>query len=338
MRRPWTPVVLAVMAATGASAQEVHTFATGVETVYVDVWVGQGETPVSGLSASDFAVTDEGVPQDVELVDTSRVPLHTVLVFDTSASVAGRPLEALTAAARSFLEGLAPADHATLVTFSHVRRLQGPVAGEPGAVAAALSGVFASGATALYDAVYTGLRLTDPRWGRPVVMVFSDGADRVSWLSAEAVEAAARESEATVYVVDSGWSETLHVASRTEGGRLDNDKAGPRPQLVPSSGSGRTAYGGYLRAPVLVTHETPVFLRHVAEETGGAVFTAGRAESLDESFLAVLARVKSRYLLRYQPAGVEAGGWHKLDVRLKDRKGDVRARKGYFVAPAPPSD
>jgi VWFA-related protein len=300
----------------------------------VDVWVGQGETPVAGLRASDFQVTDDGVPQEVELVDTSRVPLHAVLLFDTSASVAGRPLEALKAAARAFLEGLAPADHATLVTFSHLRRLQGPVAGEPGAVAAELSSLSASGATALYDAVYTGLELTDPRWGRPVVMVFSDGADRVSWLSAEAVEASARESEATIYVVDSGGSETRHVTSQTEVKGLDNDMAGPRPKLV---GSGNHS-SSYSRTPILVTHETPVFLRHVAEETGGAVFTAGGTEHLDESFLAVLGRVKSRYLLRYQPQGVKAGGWHELDVRLEGRKGDVRARKGYFVAPAPPSD
>jgi Ca-activated chloride channel family protein len=337
MRSLRLAIALTVIAATGGSAQEIPTFATGVETVYVDVWVGQGETPVPGLRASDFEVTDDGVPQEVELVDTSRVPLHAVLLFDTSASVAGRPLEALKAAARAFLEGLAPADHATLVTFSHMRRLQGPVAGEPRVVAAALSGVSASGATALYDAVYTGLELTDPRWGRPVVMVFSDGADRVSWLSQEAVEAAARESEATIYVVDSGWSKTLHVTNRTEVGRFDNDKAGPRPPVTSPSGSS-IGVNSALRAPVLQTHETPVFLRHVAEETGGAVFTAGGTESLDESFLAVLARVKSRYLLRYQPAGVDAGGWHKLDVRLKDRKGDVRARKGYFVAPAPPSD
>jgi Ca-activated chloride channel family protein len=328
-------IVLTVSVVPGAAAQEVPTFTTGVEAVYVDVWVGQGEAPLRGLRASDFEVTDDGVPQAVELVDTSRVPLHAVLVFDTSASVAGRPLEALKSAARGFLEGLTPADRATLVTFSHVRRLQGPVAGEPGAVAAALSSVSASGATALYDAVYTGLKLTDPRWGRPVVMVFSDGADRVSWLSGEAVEAAARESEATVYVVDSGWGETLHVTSRTEVGRLDNDMAGPRPQITRPSGSG---VNSVLRAPVLQTHETPVFLRHVAEETGGTVFTAGSAEGLGESFLAVLARVKSRYLLRYQPAGVKAAGWHKLDVRLEGRKGDVRARRGYFVAPAPPSD
>jgi Ca-activated chloride channel homolog len=335
MRRPWLAVVLAMMAATGTSAQEVPTFTTGVESVYVDVWVGQGGTPLSGLSAADFELEDDGVPQEVELVDTSRVPLHAVLVFDASASVAGRPLEALKGAARAFLAGLAPADHATLVTFSHVRRLQGPVAGEPGAVAAALSRVSASGATALYDAVYTGLKLTDPRWGRPVVMVFSDGADRVSWLSAESVEAVARESEATVYVVDSGWSETLHVTSRTEVGRLDNDMAGPRPQITRPSGTG---VNSVLRAPVLQTHQTPVFLRHVAEETGGAVFTAGSAEGLNESFLAVLARVKSRYLLRYQPAGVKPGGWHRLDVQLRGKKSDVRARKGYVVASAPQSD
>jgi hypothetical protein len=55
-------------------------------------------------------------------------------------------------------------------------------------------------------------------------------------------------------------------------------------------------------------------------------------DRLDESFLAVLAHVKSRYLLRYEPSGVAREGWHKLEVTVRGKKGDVRARRGYSVA------
>jgi len=80
-------IVLAASA--GAAPQEVPTFTTGVESVYVDVWVGHGTTRLPDLGASDFEVKDNGVRQTVELVDASTVPLHAVLVLDTSASVAG---------------------------------------------------------------------------------------------------------------------------------------------------------------------------------------------------------------------------------------------------------
>jgi VWFA-related protein len=326
-------ITLAASAAASAAPQEVPTFATTVESVYVDVWVGSGSTPLTGLSGSDFEVKDNGVPQAVALVDASHVPLHAVLVLDTSASVAGAPLEALKRAARAFLEGLGPEDRATLVTFSHVRRLRGPVAGTPSAVATALGGVSASGATALHDAVFTALELADPRRGRPVVMVFSDGEDRVSWLGAETVEAVARESEASVYVVDSaGRSDTLNIAATTEAGTPDTGAVGLRSTMVAPQGSGAAGQASRYRASTLRAHETPVFLRHLVEQTGGQVWNVGGLDRLDESFLAVLAHVKSRYLLRYEPSGVAREGWHKLEVALRGRKGDVRARRGYSVA------
>jgi VWFA-related protein len=320
-------VVLVLTAAPEAAPQQVPTFATGVENVYVDVWVGHGAAPVEGLAASDFEVRDNGVPQRIELVDTEHVPLHTVLVVDTSASVAGRPLEALKAASGDFLKGLAPHDRATLVTFSHARRLRGSLAGEPAAAIAALGTLSASGATALRDAVFTGLGLVDPRKGRSAVVIFSDGVDRVSWLSAETVEAVARESEATVYVVDSAGRGDKAPVSESAGSFNPGPGGVFGSRRPAASGEGR----GRLDASVFVPHETIPFLRHLAEETGGQVFEAGSVEGLGESFRGVLARIKSRYLLRYEPTSVEAGGWHKLEVRLKGKRGDVRARRGYLA-------
>jgi hypothetical protein len=44
----------------------------------------------------------------------------------------------------------------------------------------------------------------------------------------------------------------------------------------------------------------------------------------------VLDEFNSRYILAYTPAGVAAPGWHRIDVRLKRKKGTVTARRGYF--------
>jgi hypothetical protein len=36
------------------------------------------------------------------------------------------------------------------------------------------------------------------------------------------------------------------------------------------------------------------------------------------------------YLLTYIPRGVEKGGWHPIDARLKNARGKVTARRGYL--------
>jgi hypothetical protein len=38
----------------------------------------------------------------------------------------------------------------------------------------------------------------------------------------------------------------------------------------------------------------------------------------------------SRYLITYTPRGVDARGWHPLEVKLKGRRGNVTARRGYL--------
>jgi tight adherence protein B len=73
----------------------------------------------------------------------------------------------------------------------------------------------------------------------------------------------------------------------------------------------------------------PLFLEQLAESTGGHVWPVGGDAPLAEVFLKVLEEFRGRYRLRYEPAGVKPGGWHRLKVELKDAKGKVRARPGY---------
>jgi hypothetical protein len=37
-------------------------------------------------------------------------------------------------------------------------------------------------------------------------------------------------------------------------------------------------------------------------------------------------------MLTYTPRGVDREGWHEVKVTLKDARGDVTARPGYFIA------
>ena len=72
------------------------------------------------------------------------------------------------------------------------------------------------------------------------------------------------------------------------------------------------------------------FLGDVVAATGGKLFEAASERDLRGRFLDVLTDIRARYVLSYTPGGVDAAGWHALDVRLKRAKGDVLARPGYW--------
>jgi hypothetical protein len=46
--------------------------------------------------------------------------------------------------------------------------------------------------------------------------------------------------------------------------------------------------------------------------------------------------MRTRYLLSYEPRGVERTGRHRLEVKVKGRKAEVRHRREYVVSgPSP---
>ncbi len=109
------------------AAQQPAVFPSEIESVYVDVFATKNGRGVTGLTAQDFVLEDNGVRQVVEVVDRSVVPTTAVLVLDVSSSVAGEKLAHLKKAARAFLHGMAEHDEAALVTFNHsVDLLQPP--------------------------------------------------------------------------------------------------------------------------------------------------------------------------------------------------------------------
>lgn len=304
MRAP-LPAAL-VLAASLAGAQEPPRFASEVGLVKLDVAVTRDGRPVRGLEAADFEVRDSGVLQAVELVERARSRVQAILLLDTSGSVAGEKLEQLKRAARAFVEGLAPEDSVTLLSFSYrVRQLAEP-GGTPAMAAPALERLAAGGTTAVLDAVAAATALADPRRGRPVLVVFSDGDDRLSWLTQRHVVEAARRADVVVHAI--GFTEAPRLP-RDIWRRLPNE----RPRLAGS----------------------PQLLNRLVEATGGRLFHADAPSDLGPAFLAALEDVRTRYLLRYEPTGVAADGFHPVEVKVRGRGLNVRCRPGYEALPGP---
>jgi len=278
---PVAAIALTVGASLVASAQQ-PTFSSRLDAVRVDALVTDGGKPLRGLGPGDFVVLDNGTPQTVDLASFETLPVNVILALDQSKSVTGDRLMQLKEAARTVLRTLAPRDQAALVTFSHRVALPQALTHDGHDVVAAVEAARPAGETALFDAVYAGLLtgVNDP--SRNLVLVFSDGVDTASWLSAPQVIETAKRSDAVVYA-------------------LSPKDAGSAP-----------------------------FLRDLAGQTGGAAFEVDSLQQLSNRFVAILEEFRHRYLLSYSPKGVQPGGWHKLEVRVKNRRATIKARPGYI--------
>lgn len=70
-------------------------------------------------------------------------------------------------------------------------------------------------------------------------------------------------------------------------------------------------------------------LKTLADVTGGRLIEIESSAQIAAEFKKILEDFRSRYVLTYVPAGVAAGGYHRLDVRVRRSGLKVTARPGY---------
>ena len=128
--------------------------------------------------------------------------------------------------------------------------------------------------------------------------------DNTSWLRREIVERAARRADAVVYGVA---------------------VAGAMGHGVHMSGDGPTLQSLH---PEYLPGQTD-FLESIAAASGGRVLKADTTVNLPKAFDEILREFRTRYLITYSPRGVDTPGWHTLEVNVKGRRAEVRARRGY---------
>jgi VWFA-related protein len=270
----------------------------------VDAFVTRNGAPVTGLQARDFDLRDEGVSQELELVAVEDVRLTVLFVFDTSGSLEGARLAALRASGDAFLGSLRPEDEVGLLSFSHQIKLVQAPSTDRAKVRSALRELRVEGGTALWDALHSALTLL-PRNRRALVVVFSDGEDNASFLGDREVPSEAERANALVEAVGFVAATPVRPVS-----------------LFPRSFVIREVLGFAV--------EPGMALRATAESTGGRLWTADDPARLTAAFAGISAAMNTRYVLRFEPDVRARAGWHRLDVRLRGGKGEVRARRGYF--------
>jgi VWFA-related protein len=265
-------------------------FRATADVVRVDVSVRQGSRVVDGLTAKDFEVLDNGVPQQVSELSYGRLPIDVTVGLDVSFSVTGPLLQQLQRAVSQLMRDLRDGDRLKLMLFNmRVMRVIDFTTDER-EVERAIRAVQAGGGTALFDAISAAFVSAPSSERRQLLMFFTDGMDSSSSTSPEALREVAQRTNATLAF------------------------------LVSSAG----ARGPAPTAPAVS------FLVQLAQETGGAAIFTARTVDLSTPFRSILERFRSTYVLHYTPRGVDQPGFHTLEVRVKRDKAIVTARRGYF--------
>jgi Ca-activated chloride channel family protein len=280
---------------------------TGLVAISAVVKTKDGQAQ-EGLTKDDFVLKQDGKEVPIHYFSRgSEVPLSFALMVDTSGSqetfIGDESL-----ASDVFFETMLgrQEDRAMLVEFDTTVLQLKSMTNSASALHFALSRMnqraAAKGGTLLYDAVYAVAKdaLAKER-GRKAMVILSDGGDNGSRRSlAEAIEQAQR-ADVQVYSI---------LYSMFKG--LSGGNTGRPPQADPG-----------LEA-----------LEKLSEGTGGHVFTVSRTMSLREIFVQIADDLRLQYELGYRPPpDTRPNSYHKLELKAKDKKLTVQARKGFFQPP-----
>lgn len=225
MTRYATSLLAAMIATSLSVGAQGPVFSLRTDAVRVDVSVLDRNRVVGGLTAADFEVLDNGVPQQVTFAGFDDTPVSAMLALDMSGSVRGERLEQLRVAGRRFVSALRPGDSAGLVSFSERVLIRSRLTDDASMLQRVLDQPMAGTDTALFDGVYSAMAIGAEGSGRPILIVFSDGADTASILQPARVLDVARRVGPVVYAVTSPGAERggflQELVELTGGRRLD---------------------------------------------------------------------------------------------------------------------
>ena len=200
---------------------------------------------------------------------------------------------------------MSPLDEAKLLLFSDRLLLETPFTRLPAILTLGLSGVEARGGTALNDSLYVALKRLEPRPGRKVVVLLSDGVDVDSVLGMDDVRAALGGAPSALLY----WL------------RLRREEEGVRGEIRIS-----TAW----RDPEGHRHEREQ-LRKAVLASGGRIATIDRVDQVKGALSGILRELRGQYVLGYYPRGSsagQAGSAPKIEVRLRPHGLDLRVSRG----------
>src|SRR5437762_9496269 len=207
LRRETVLIVPLILAAAGAGARIYGQFTSGINLVevYASVSDRHGE-PLTGLTADDFRVFEDGLPQTITAFAAGEFPLAVGIGLDRSFSMGGKADRLLIAkrAARSFIGALRPDDEVMVMAIGSETSIVTPLSRDHQEAPASIDRLDAWGTTPLYDATLAAIDAIQPAKGRRALILLSDGADRDSTVSAAELVDKTRRRDVLVYPIAVG--------------------------------------------------------------------------------------------------------------------------------------
>jgi VWFA-related protein len=180
-----------------------YKFSVQSQLVEVYLTVTKGNQLVPNLKASDFKLTEDGMPVPIDRLDSQDVPLQIVLLFDVSESIQ-ESLSTIQEAATAFVESLHPADRVMLVLFNSDIRAFPQTTEDRKPILQEIRKARAYGMTKLHDALLLGMKYLDGKPGRKAIVCFTDGDDTSGTSSRVAVQNAAARFGFPIYMIGTG--------------------------------------------------------------------------------------------------------------------------------------
>ena len=298
-------VVAITVTALGASAQletrDQTLFRGRTDLVSVGVTVAAKRHQfITDLSAGDFAVYEDGRPQQILAFASGAQPgppLHIGVLLDVSGSQ-GPDLGFTQTAVIKFLASVPDPVDVTFIEFaSHVRGGRYSQSDFPRLVKR-VRDLRAGGETSLYDAIGLYLNGANEQDGRKVMVLYTDGGDTNSSLSFDMLMTLLKASDVTIYAI-----------------------------------------GALEQQPLSAQSTQRALLAKIAEETGGTAFFPGSVKDLDRIYEQVLGEIQAQYTIGYVSTNEKSdGAWRKVEIKIAcpDSKSlRVRARQGYYAPSRP---
>jgi len=259
---------------------------------------------VSGLTANDFLVLEDKVPQKIDSFtseENNKLPLYVGVLMDTSPSTAAK-LKFEKETAMNFIQTVVRArrDRVLFATFDHEITLRQDFTDRLELLGRAVDAVKKTGEqTALYDAIW---QFCDQKMrsaqGRRALVVITDGEDTYSRADINDAIDIAQRTETTIFAISTkaGLSSTVvGTDAGTVKGKADKN------------------------------------LDRLCNETGGAAFFSGEIIELERSFTKISKELRSQYLITYRPINDKYdGSYRRIEVKLTGGQNlKLRTKKGY---------
>lgn len=162
--------------------------------------------PVMDLKQADFSVYEDGKPQKITTFNyASNLPIAAGVLIDHSGSMKPRMEQAKAAALEFFRRIMKPGDRAFATGFAFDSRSGSPFVTDVSALQTQVNAIpEASGGTALYDAIVTGLYRFRTLQGRRALIILTDGEDTTSRTTYDDMLKYARSARVPLYFIGVG--------------------------------------------------------------------------------------------------------------------------------------